>query len=102
MEICHGWARHPIRLSATRKYLDVEIRELCRKHAGPYWLRVEGTAIHVRSECCLQLACKASAVYHNELAHAALADDGFAADMAAREHRLLDDSKTLETDGSPP
>ena len=88
MDLCHGWARVPIRLSATRKYMPWELRAKCKGATPPYWLRVEGKVIPVTSESALQLACHASAAYHDWLAYNAPEDDGFAEDMAERERRI--------------
>jgi hypothetical protein len=88
MELCHGWARRAIPLSATRKYSPQQIRALCKRVSPPFWLRVEGKDIQVFSEPCLQLACQVSAAYHDWLAYNAPDDDGFAADMLARELRV--------------
>ena len=100
MEICHGWARVPIRLSATRKYLDVEIRQLCKRHIGPFWLCVENTVIPIKDESCLLFACKACAAYHDWISYNAPSDDGFADDMRVREKKLTYDiGKERERDG---
>lgn len=85
MELCHGWAKLPIPLSATRRYTPWEIRERCRRTTGPFWLRVENKDIMVPSEVCLEFACQVSAAYHDWVAYNAPEDDGFAADMAERE-----------------
>lgn len=105
MRLCHGWAKHPIRLSATRKYSDLEIREICRRHTGPFWLSVEDTPIRLREEICLHLACQVSAAYHNWVAYNAPEDDGFAADMLERERVVqarMEATTSSDDDANPP
>jgi hypothetical protein len=60
MELCHSWWALPVRLSSTRRYSPYEVRELCKKVTGPFWLRVEGKLIQVHGEECLRLACQVS------------------------------------------
>jgi hypothetical protein len=88
MELCHSWWALPVRLSSTRRYSPYEVRELCKKVTGPFWLRVEGKLIQVHGEECLRLACQVSAAYHDWLAYNAPEDDGFAEDMAEREVKI--------------
>jgi hypothetical protein len=88
MELCHSWRALPVRLSSTRRYSPYEVRELCKKVTGPFWLRVEGKLIQVHGEECLRLACQVSAAYHDWLAYNAPEDDGFAEDMAEREVKI--------------
>jgi hypothetical protein len=86
--LCHSFHHVPIQLRATRLYEWEEVRELCKKSTGPYSLRVEGTLIPLLNEWELRLACKVAAAYHRWVACDALEDDGFSADMAAREERI--------------
>ena len=60
MELCHSWWAVPVRLSSTRRYSPYEVRELCKKVTGPFWLRVEGKLIQVHGEECMRLACQVS------------------------------------------
>lgn len=85
MELCHGLAKAPIRLSATKKYAPWEIHERCKRTTGPFWLRVEDKVIPVPSAVCLEFACQVSAAYHDWIAYNAPEDDGFEEDMAERE-----------------
>ena len=88
MELCHSWDKRPMKLSATRRYMAEEIREMCNRVTPPFWLRVEDKAIQVHGEACLMLACEVSAAYHDWLAYNAQEDDGFAKDMEGREERV--------------
>lgn len=85
MEICYGGKHIPIPLSSTRRYTPDQIRELCRKVLGPFYLKVQGSPIAIYGEECMVLACHACAAYHDWLAYNAPLDDGFEEDMAARE-----------------
>jgi hypothetical protein len=60
MELCHSWWALPVWLSSTRRYSPYEVRELCKKVTGPFWLRVEGKLIQVHGEECMRLACQVS------------------------------------------
>lgn len=88
MELCHSWWAQPIRMSSTRRYSPQEVRALCKRVLGPYWLRVEGRLIQVHGEACLRLACEVSAAYHDWLAYNVPEEDGFIEDMAEREARI--------------
>jgi hypothetical protein len=74
-------------MSCTKRYSPEEIRALCKRVTGPFWLRVEGKLIPVPGEACLQLACAVSAAYHDWLAYNVPPEDGFAEDMAEREEK---------------
>ena len=88
MELCHSWHPRPIRLSSTRRYSPQEVRGLCKRVLGPFWLRVEGRLIQVHGEACLRLACEVSAAYHDWLAYNVPEGDGFTEDMAEREAKI--------------
>jgi hypothetical protein len=88
-EVCYGHWHVPVRLSATRRYQWEEIRAICKRRVPPYSLRVEGTLIPIANEAQLQLACRASSAYHDWVAYNVPEDDGFSADMDAREQRIL-------------
>jgi hypothetical protein len=103
MELCHSWAQIPLRLSATRRYSAWQLREKCRHVSPPFWLRVEGQTIPVSDEACLQLACRASAAYHDWLAYNVPEDDGFALDMFQRELKIqahMDEPSSEESDNA--
>jgi|688.fasta_scaffold1173904_1 hypothetical protein len=87
MELCHSWSPRPVLMSCTKRYSPEEIRALCKRVTGPFWLRVEGKLIPVHGEACLQLACAVSAAYHDWLAYNVPPEDGFAEDMAEREEK---------------
>lgn len=87
MEVCFGWSKTPIRLTSTRKYCPEEILARCKRHSGPFWIRVEGEYVPMHEQY-LPFACCVSASYHNQLAYNAVYDDGFCADMAERERRI--------------
>jgi hypothetical protein len=89
IELCHGWGHTPLRMSATRKYDPHQVRELCRRVCGPFWLRVESKLIPVDDEECLRLACQVSSAYHDWLAYNAPDDDGFSEDFAEREASII-------------
>jgi hypothetical protein len=97
-DLCHSYQHRVIPLRATHLYQWEEVRALCRKCTGPYSLRMEGVLIPLQNEWELRLACKVAAAYHASVAHAALEDDGFAADMAEREERIA--AELAETDDS--
>ena len=102
MELCHSWSPRPIRMSSTRRYNPHELRALCRKATGPFWLRVEGKLIQVHGEACLRLACEVSAAYHDWLAYNVPEDDGFCEDMAEREARVqqhMEEPSSSEDEG---
>jgi hypothetical protein len=88
MELCHGQWAQPVRLSSTRRYTPQEIRGMCKRVLGPFWLRVEGKLIQVHGEECMRLACEVSAAYHDWVAYNVPEDDGFCEDMAERERRV--------------
>lgn len=88
-ELCYGWGHTPLRMSATRKYTPHEVREMCRRVCGPFWLKVESQLIQVSGEDCLRLACQASAAYHDWLSYNAPEDDGFSQDFEEREARIV-------------
>lgn len=88
MELCHSWSARRVRMSSTRRYKPEEVRHMCKRVSGPFWLRVEGALIQVRGEACLELACAVSSAYHDWVAYNAPEDDGFAEDMAEREERV--------------
>jgi len=98
-ELCHGWGHIPLRMSATRKYSPHQVREMCRRVCGPFWLRVESGLISVHGEDCLRLACQVSAAYHNWVSYNALEDDGFSQDFDEREARIIARMEE-ENDGS--
>ncbi len=87
MELCHSYQHRPIPLRSTRRYSDDEIRILCNRVTGPFWLWVEGKLIPLEGEMALQLACKVSAAYHDWVAYNAPEDDGFQEDMEEREKK---------------
>ena len=89
MNIHHGWCQRAIPLSATRKYSHDEMRSLCKRVSPPFWLNVEGKMLQIHGEECLAFSCQISATYHNEIAYNAQEDDGFSADMRARERIVL-------------
>jgi len=88
MELCHGWDARPFRLWSTRRYREDEIRQMCSRVCGPFWLRVEGQLIRVHGEAALGLACGVSAAYHDWIAYNVPEDDGFQKDMAMRELKV--------------
>jgi len=101
MELVCGWAKQPIRLSATQRYHPGQLLAKCKRRVGPYWLRVEGCRlVPIPNEACLLFACQVSAAYHDCVAYNAPEDDGFAADMAAREQRIQQELD--EEDGHNP
>ncbi len=86
MDLCHGWGQIPIRISSTKRYTPEQLRELCKRVVGPFWLKVEGKPIAIKDEeSCLMLACQACAAHHDWVAYSAPIDDGFESDMAERE-----------------
>lgn len=85
MELCHSYQHVKMNLRATRKYDWTEVRDMCRRVTGPFWLRIEGTLIPIQEDVNLDLACQVSAAYHDYIAYDAPIDDGFAADMQERE-----------------
>jgi hypothetical protein len=95
-DLCHSYQHRVIPLRATHQYQWEEVRELCKKCTGPYSLRMEGALIPLQNEWELRLACKVAAAYHAAVAHAALDDDGFGADIAEREARIA--AELAETD----
>jgi len=97
MELCHSWSHRRIPMSSTRRYSPEEVRLMCKRVSGPFWLRVEGTLVQVHGEACLQLACAVASAYHDWLAYNAPEDDGFARDMAEREERI---QRHMEEPGS--
>ena len=88
MELCHGWGHIPFRFPVSSRVTPEQIREQCTRVMSPFWLRVEQTLIPVVGEECLWLACQVSAAYHDWIAYNAPEDDGFEADMEARESRV--------------
>ena len=100
MEICHGRDRIPISLSATKRYSPEEIKEMCSHWAGPFYLKVEGTFIAVCGEDCMILACRVCSAYHDWLAYNVPPDDGFEADMRAREEFIRARWEEPVSDGS--
>lgn len=65
MDLCHGHYHLPLLLSATKKYRWEQIKDMCKRVLGPYWLRVEGTLIPLPNEEALELGCKVSSAYHD-------------------------------------
>ena len=76
-------------MSATRKYNPDQVRDMCRRVCGPFWLKVESKLIPVHGEDCLRLACEVSSAYHDWLSYNAPEDDGFSEDFAERETLIL-------------
>lgn len=102
MELCHSWQARPIRMSSTRRYSPQEVRGMCQRVTGPFWLRVEGKLIQVHGEACLRLACEVSAAYHDWVAFNVPEKDGFTEDMAEREAKIqqhMDDPASSEDEG---
>lgn len=85
MELCHGYQHIKMQLSATRKYDWTEIKDMCSRVTGPFWLHVEGTLVPIKGNEILDFACQVSAAYHDYIAYNAPYDDGFSADMRERE-----------------
>jgi hypothetical protein len=100
MEICHSKDRIPIRLSATKRYTHEQIRDMCNRLTGPFFLKVEGTCIAVWGEECMTLACQVCSAYHDWLAYNVPDDDGFEADMQAREDFIKARWEEPASDGS--
>jgi hypothetical protein len=97
-ELCHGWSHRTIPLSSTRKYTPEQLRGMCKRVSGPFWLRVENKLIPLCGEECLQLACKVSSAYHDWVSYDAPEEDGFAQDMEEREARIS--AWMLDCDGN--
>jgi hypothetical protein len=89
VELCHGWGHIPLKMSSTKRYTPEQLREMCKRVLGPFWLRVEGKLIAINDgEQCLMLACHACSAYHDWVAYNAPLDDGFESDMAEREEYI--------------
>lgn len=69
MELCHSYQHIPIPLSATRKYHPEQIKDMCKRVTGPFWLRIEGKLIPLDGDACMTLACQVSAAYHDWVAY---------------------------------
>lgn len=90
MNLCHGWSKRRVPLSATRKYCQEELLLFCKRLSPPFWLDVENKFIPVTTPQELAFACHVSTAYHNSIAYNALDDDGFASDMLQREMAFTD------------
>jgi hypothetical protein len=100
MEICHGRDRIPLFLSSTKRYTPEEIKDMCSHWAGPFFLKVEGKCISVCGDECMLLACQVCSAYHEWLAYNVPPEDGFAADMQAREEIIKARLEEPFSDGS--
>lgn len=69
MDLCHSYQHRVMPLRATRKYDWTEVRSMCQRVTGPFWLRVEGQLIPIQGEESLDLACQVSAAYHDWVAY---------------------------------
>jgi hypothetical protein len=85
MQILNRWSERRVVLSSTRRYYPEEIRNLCWRIVGPFWLQVGDTDIPLPDERSLLLACQICAAYHNDLAYNVHTNDNFERDMAERE-----------------
>lgn len=89
MELCHSFQHRAIPLRATRKYDWTEVRSMCQRVTGPFWLRVEGQLIPIQGEESLDLACQVSAAYHDWVAY-----------NAPEREELPDDTYQQETEST--
>lgn len=94
VELCHGWAKRPVQLSATRLYYPEQIEQICDRLLPPLWLRIGDRHIRVEDPLERKMAYAAAAAYHESIASSAAGHDGFEEEMAEIERDVLERMST--------